>query len=196
MSAEFSFTGNSRPSFLLQFKPRSGDFSVRRFVESPLISLSSQNYKSLLIQNDVVPAEKLSWNQLFSSAYGVLTDGEVCARTSVTVSRAVVKLGWSMRFPPAGDSKGGYGAEILLKDLPYLVLRKIAIEHVAGDTSGKAKKRRSHGKKGNVAEARAYLKRELDLLKSDNLKLEMDYSGRNMEVEAPRARGGKQQENN
>ncbi|KAK6143101.1 hypothetical protein DH2020_023449 [Rehmannia glutinosa] len=123
---------------------RSGDFSVRRSVESPLVNLSSPNYyKSLLIQDD----KKLSWNQLFSSAYGVLADGEICARTSVTVNRAVVKLGWSMRL---GDSKGGYGAEILLKDLPYLVLRKIAIEHVAGDTSGKEKKRGVCGRSGNL----------------------------------------------
>ncbi|KAI3448939.1 hypothetical protein Pfo_005604 [Paulownia fortunei] len=179
MSAEFSFIGNNcRPSFLLHFKPRSGDFSVRRSVESPLINVSSQNSESLRIQNDVVSAEKLTWNQLVSGAYGVLSDGEVCARTSVPVNRAVVKLGWSMRFPPpvaaaGGSSDGGSRAEILLKELPYLVLRKIAIEHVAGDKTGKKRERDSPWKRGDVAEARL-----------EDLKLEMVSGGRNMEVEA------------
>ncbi|GFP93132.1 hypothetical protein PHJA_001457500 [Phtheirospermum japonicum] len=168
MTAEFGLIGNdSRPGFLLGFKSRSGDFSMRRSAESPPIDLFSSNSKSMLSQNDVVKG--LSWNRLFSGACGALSDGEVCARTSATVNRVAVKLGWSMRFPTplAEVSGGGSRAEVLLGELPYLVLRKIAIEHVAGDETGK-EWRDSRGKSGDVAEAPGLsLNRELSLPKSE-----------------------------
>ncbi|KAK4416171.1 hypothetical protein Salat_2724500 [Sesamum alatum] len=145
ISAEFSFIGsNCRPSFLLQFKPRAGDFSVRNFVESPQLNLSSE---SLEVQNVVVSEEKLTCNQLFSP-------------------------GVSMKFPPpvatAQGGGGGSRAVLLSQELPYLAFRKIAIEHVGGDKAGKEKKRHSRGKEGDVAGARLGLKPELNLLKSEN----------------------------
>ncbi|KAL2251352.1 uncharacterized protein LOC105173780 [Sesamum indicum] len=145
ISAEFNSIGNNcRPSFLLQFKPRSGDFSVRSLVESPQLNLSSENYESLAVENVVVSEERLTWNQLFSRAYGVLTEGEMRATTSVPVNHSVVRLGWSMKFlPPVATAEGGGGgswAEFLSKELPYLVLRKIAVEHVPGQKAGMGKK--------------------------------------------------------
>ncbi|KAL3624589.1 hypothetical protein CASFOL_031257 [Castilleja foliolosa] len=142
MTAEFGLIGNdSRPGFLFGFKSRSGDFSMRRSVETPpLDDLFSGNF-SMLAQNDVV--KELSWNRLFTGACGVLSEGEVCARTSVTVNRAAVKIGWSMRFPtPMEGGDGGSKAEGLFEELPYLVIRKIKIEHVAGDEMEKEKEKR------------------------------------------------------
>ncbi|KAH6813033.1 hypothetical protein C2S51_022051 [Perilla frutescens var. frutescens] len=174
MTAEFSCAG--RPRFLLHFKPRSGDFSVRRSVEST--PAMNQNHE---IQNGGVAEEKLnwSWNQFLSGAYGVLSDGEVRARTSLPVNGAVLKLGWSMKLPPTvaaeeGDGGGGGGGwrdAKLLKELPmpYLVLRKIAIEREAGE----GKRREPRGNDDDVAERRLdVIREELDLVKSDNIKKE------------------------
>ncbi|CAA0820714.1 Unknown protein [Striga hermonthica] len=141
VTAEFSSVGGGSPEFLLHFKSRSGDFYVRRSVKRPIIDLSACRSEFPRIQNAVVLGEEMGWDRLFSGACGALSGGEVRARTSVIVSRAAVRLGWSVRFPtpPPGDG-GCSGAGCLLKKMPHLVLRQIAIEHTAVDAAVKGEK--------------------------------------------------------
>ncbi|CAA0820358.1 Unknown protein [Striga hermonthica] len=167
VTAEFGSVGGGSPGFLLHFKSRSGDFSVRRSVEGPIIDLSVCRSEFPRIQNAVVLGEEMGWDRLFSGACGALSGGEVRARTSVIVSRAAVRLGWSVRFPtpPPGDG-GGSGAGCQLKEMPHLVLRQIAIEHTAADAAVKGEKCASESEGNDVSGQRLGLTRENQLVKS------------------------------
>ncbi|KAL0339243.1 UNVERIFIED_CONTAM: hypothetical protein Sangu_1446400 [Sesamum angustifolium] len=141
-----SFSTAFRSGPLLRFSYRPND-SCRQFgvtLRTGIGKFGSPAESPISITAEFSSTERLTWNQLFCRAYGVLTEGEMRATTSVPVNHAVVRLGWSMKFlPPVATAEGGGGgswAELLSKELPYLVLRKIAIEHVAGDKAGKGKK--------------------------------------------------------
>lgn len=170
ISAEFNFLRNGNPSFFLQFKPKLGDFSIRRSVNSKKIENDDvQSY-------DIVPKDdgKPTWTDLFA-AEEALFGGEVHARTVFPIMDKVVvgKIGWSMRFPA---TESGFP----MGKMPYMVVNKLGIEHVWKD-------RNSRGSDGDVGEACLALKKEMG-----NLELEKESLWKEMEeMKSEISAGGK-----
>ncbi|KAF8398496.1 hypothetical protein HHK36_017425 [Tetracentron sinense] len=101
---------------------------------------------------------------------------EMSARTSLALrNRAILKVRWGVRFP--ADLKNAFTedgirnstAEISLRKIPFLVMSKIAIEHVAEEDL-KSKRGPAANLVGNadVAEACFMVKRQLEALQSEN----------------------------
>ncbi|XP_004304371.1 PREDICTED: uncharacterized protein LOC101292233 [Fragaria vesca subsp. vesca] len=192
MSAEFNLL-NHNPSFMLHFKPQFGDFSVKKSSQSSVLDkmLGSQDGVVSPEPPTIKAVEAPAGEGLFSgkkitvlpsqsaasgAVAGLLSGMEVSARTSVPVrNRAVVSLRWGVRVP-AELKSGDYGtAGIAFQKIPFLVMNKIGIEHVdGGDLKGGNTKAAAAGGAvtfpGNVevAEACFTVKRQLEVLQSEN----------------------------
>lgn len=189
MSAEFNLLGRQNPSFMLHFKPQFGDFSVKKFHQSSVFDnfvVNSQRNKGVVSQvgsDDsigVVEApdfmvkkitELTSRNYIASLFSGV----EVAARTAVPIGgRAVVNFRWGARVPSevkfdaAENSTTGTG----FPKIPFLLMNKIGIEHmqVVDSKPNKDGSSSDLAFPGNpqVAEVYSMLKRQLEVLKTEN----------------------------
>ncbi|KAJ0229676.1 Uncharacterized protein HA466_0314780 [Hirschfeldia incana] len=138
MSAEFNLLGNNKtPTFMLHFKPRFGDFSIKK-------SHSSSGFDGALIRSEedssieVVDSPGLRKVTVLPSTSagdiaGLISGVEVAARTSLPVrGRAVVNFRWGVRVPTEIRRDFDPTAEISLRRFPFLVMDKIGIEHVDG----------------------------------------------------------------
>ncbi|CAH8383261.1 unnamed protein product [Eruca vesicaria subsp. sativa] len=144
MSAEFNLLGNNNntPTFMLHFKPRFGDFSVKK-------SHSSSGFAGGLLRSEedssieVVEAPGIRKVTVLPSTSagdiaGLLSGVEVAARTSLPVKgRAVVNFRWGVRVPTEIRRDFDPTVEISLRRFPFLVMDKIGIEHVDGSINGK-----------------------------------------------------------
>ncbi|XP_018478330.1 uncharacterized protein LOC108849278 [Raphanus sativus] len=136
MSAEFNLLGNnsSTPTFMLHFKPRFGDFSIKKSHSSSSGFISGEEDSSI----EVVDSPGLRKVTVLPSTSagdiaGLISGVEVAARTSMPVrGRAVVNFRWGVRVPT--EIRGGFDptAEISLRRFPFLVMDKVGIEHVDG----------------------------------------------------------------
>jgi hypothetical protein len=124
-----------------------------------------------------------------SAVAGVFSGLEVAARTKLPVrSRAVVNFRWGVRVP--AEIKSGSGestAGINFRKIPFLVMNKVGIEHV-DDGDGRSKKEGTTGKVGmelgnsDVAEACLGVKRQLEILQSENGHLKKAVEGLREEI--------------
>ncbi|XAR68583.1 hypothetical protein NMG60_11003761 [Bertholletia excelsa] len=197
MSAEFNLTGSQNPAFFVHFKPRFGDFCLKKSQSSEFVKSTKPKSNGALLSDDegsvevvdtplVVNAEYSPANKetpvirvldgSFSSEKfaalrqestaasligGLLSGAEASARTVLPVTnRAAVSFRWGLRFP---NPKAG----ISFQKFPLLVMDKIKVEHMVGNHSKSSHETNPQGNE-NVAEACLAVKRQLELIQSEN----------------------------
>ncbi|KAK3227232.1 hypothetical protein Dsin_007094 [Dipteronia sinensis] len=181
MSAEFNLLSRGNPTFMLHFKPQFGDFSIKKSQSSVFdkTSPSNKHHNGAVLEDDslievVEETPMLKKITVLPSRAagdfaGLLSGVELTARTALPVrSRAVVNLRWGVRFP-AEMKNGESTAGIDFKKVPYLVMNKIGIEHVDGaDPKGVTSNKAEVGSNGDVAEVCFNVKKQLEVLQSEN----------------------------
>lgn len=196
MSAEFSLLRGGNPSFMLHFKPRFGDFSIKK-VQSSVFDKAAMLGNGVVSDDDsaievVDPPmvnsigffQEKARNAVLQSAdfAGIFSGMEMSARTALPVKgRAVVNFRWGVRVPAEMKSEftGGNNSTsaISFKKVPFLVMNKIGIEYIDSPNSEGASAITETGitKVGgldwdcnNVAEACYTVKRQLDVLQAEN----------------------------
>ncbi|CAI0406687.1 unnamed protein product [Linum tenue] len=199
MSAEFNLVGKGNPSFMLHFKPRFGDFSIKKSQASSGLEKSMKSWQNGVAvssssdeDGSLEVVEKPVLNGIgagggidiggpppTSNALAAALSGvEVTANTSLPVrSHAVMSFRWGLRVP-ADNKLGGrvagdldsMAAAINFKRIPFLVMNKIGIEHVAQSAS-KSEPAANSEPKPDVAETCLAVKRQLDILQMENTSL-------------------------
>ncbi|KAL0848327.1 hypothetical protein Bca101_021574 [Brassica carinata] len=131
MTAEFNLLGQrSSPSFMIQFKPQFGDFSIKKSHSSSSLGGGSVTEEDPSIEIVDSPPEKVTLLPAGDIA-GLLSGVEVAARTSLPVrGRAVVNFRWGVRVPTEMRREFDPTAVVSLRRFPFLVMDKIGIEHV------------------------------------------------------------------
>ncbi|XP_025014594.2 uncharacterized protein LOC8266978 [Ricinus communis] len=196
MSAEFNLLSIGNPSFMLHFKPKFGDFSIKKSQSSSAFDKNGNWTGSLDNLNDdgsieVVDSPVLS-NGLSekkirvlpqptaSAIVGAFSGVEVTASTKLPVrSRAMMNFRWGVRVPAeiksgSSDSMAG----INFRNIPFLVMNKIGIEHVdsCDDSKSKGKvmtplnvtKLGSELRNVDMAEACLSVKKQMEVLQAEN----------------------------
>ncbi|KAK1266445.1 hypothetical protein QJS04_geneDACA016295 [Acorus gramineus] len=149
ISAEFGLIGGGgrSPAFLLQLKPRIGDFSIRRSSRSPIEPPPPVPAAKIVdgeelteISNGFSP-ENSSAAAAAAAAGGsmdrLFSGVEVCTRSVLPIwDRAAVKFRWGVRLPSEVKDPT---AQISFQRVPLLIARKISIAHVATSPKERAK---------------------------------------------------------
>ncbi|CAM8973879.1 unnamed protein product [Rhodiola kirilowii] len=158
MSAEFNLVGHGgNPSFFLHFKPRFGDFGIRKKQSSVFVDKEEDNSIEVIekpkMGHGYMPEnfDFLGMNKIkalpsaSSVADRLLTGVEMSAATSLPVlNLANVKFQWGLKFPNEMknmlNKKDGLilnrPPAVAFQNVPFLVMNKISVEHSRG---GKAK---------------------------------------------------------
>ncbi|RID65032.1 hypothetical protein BRARA_D00258 [Brassica rapa] len=149
MSAEFNLLGKGNPTFMLHFKPRFGDFSIKKSHSSSGFDMigpvNGEEDSSIEVVDSPGPGGGLRKVTVLPSTSagdiaGLVSGVEVAARTSLPVrGRAVVNFRWGVRVPTEIRRDFDPTAEISLRRFPFLVMDKIGIEHVDGSGCKEAK---------------------------------------------------------
>uniref|UniRef100_A0A2P2IQ47 Uncharacterized protein MANES_04G138500 n=1 Tax=Rhizophora mucronata TaxID=61149 RepID=A0A2P2IQ47_RHIMU len=198
MSAEFSLLGRGKPSFMLHFKPRFGDFHIKKSQSSSDFEKSVSCFQNGRVSSDddssieVVEAPVLNGERrdegfcgkrfvdlpqpTASAIVKALSSVEVAATTKLPMrSHAVMNFRWGVRVPTENAETGGDStAGINFKKIPFLVMKKIGIEHVYGDDSNSKASTTLANKVGpefgnaDVADACLTVKRQLEVLQAEN----------------------------
>ncbi|CAH2041536.1 unnamed protein product [Thlaspi arvense] len=167
MSAELNLVGdkNRQPSFFLHFKPRFGDFCLKKsqssnFVKGIKSKMNREAHSeeerstemietppavnsSYLTDNGLSAGKKIGalpseWSPA-SLVAGLLSGTEASAKTALPLmNRAVLNFRWGFRFPAAEEPAGlrrNEAAGISFEKFPVLVMNKIGIEHVTNEDS-------------------------------------------------------------
>jgi len=184
MSAEFNLVGTqkSNPRFFIHFKPKVGDFCIKKSQSSEFDgkSVKSIQPKSKLDDDVLVETTEKFYGKRIgvlpetvaaSGVVGGLLSGvEATARSVLPVAnRALVSFRWGVRFP--GGVKSDLTAGILAQELPVLVMNKIGIEHVAdGDKKESNKVVSGLNLQGSDGVGETYLvvKRQLEVIQVEN----------------------------
>ncbi|GAV63946.1 hypothetical protein CFOL_v3_07464 [Cephalotus follicularis] len=182
MGAEFSLLGKGHPRFMLHFKPQFGDFSIKKTQSSVFdkITVRSQNgtvsedESSSIEVVDYSPEKrekvKILSSNLAGDFAGFLSGVEMTARTALPVrGRAVVNFRWGVRVP--AEAAESTAAGFAYNKIPFLVMNKIGIEHVACGEDSKAKKvgpEANSNSNADVAEACFNVRRQLEILQAEN----------------------------
>ncbi|GLT82036.1 hypothetical protein SLE2022_004510 [Rubroshorea leprosula] len=193
MSAEFSLLRGGNPSFMLHFKPRFGDFSIKK-VQSSVFDKAATSHNGFASEDDssiemVEPAmvngcgfhqqsKKIMALQA-GDFTGILSGMEVSAKTALPVKgRAVVNFRWGVRVPAemkSGFAGGNYPTTgISFKKVPFLVMDKIGIEYVDGTDSKGSSATTKAATAGpdwgstHMAEACFAVKHQLEILQAEN----------------------------
>lgn len=194
MSAEFSLLRGGNPSFMLHFKPRLGDFSIKK-VQSSVFDKASTLSNGVVSDDDsaieVVESptvnsigflQEKAKNAVLQSVdfAGILSGMEMSARTALPVKgRAVVNFRWGVRVP--AEMKSGFAggsnystSAFSFQKVPFLVMNKIGIEYIDSPHS-KAEEPHQLPKAGgpdwestNVAEVCYTVKHQLEVLQAEN----------------------------
>lgn len=186
MSAEFNLVGTqkSNPRFFIHFKPKLGDFCIKKSQSSEFVGKGVKPIQTKSKLDGDVLVETTE-NGLFygkrigvlpetvaaSGVVGALLSGvEATARSVLPVAnRALVSFRWGVRFPVRvkSDSTAGISAQ----ELPVLVMNKIGIEHVVdGDKKESNKVVSGLNLQGSDGVGETYLvvKRQLELIQVEN----------------------------
>lgn len=184
MNVEFSLLGRGNPSFMLHFKPRIGDFSIKTSQSSSFFEKSGNDVGSLPNCNCDGPIEAVEPPVMNGISVlppptvrtidGALSGLEVTANTKLPVRRAVLNFRWGVGVPE--EIRNGIGSitEINLRKIPFLVMNKIGIELMSGDDSkskgavSAATKLSSILTNADMAEACLMVKRQLEVLQAEN----------------------------
>ncbi|PIA48579.1 hypothetical protein AQUCO_01400874v1 [Aquilegia coerulea] len=199
MSAEFNLLSRGNPSFFLRFNPQFGDFSIKKssgsqsaknFILGGEKALQNggggggdkplENGGFIKLDNNGFLARVNGGSNAVSNMIdGVFNGVEMSAKTLLPIrNKAVLKFNWGVRFPEElkADVIDGLGFRnstggISLSKIPFLVMNKISIEHVAGDglkiDNGKNKKKHADMEK-EAEEVCIDVKRQLDVLHAEN----------------------------
>ncbi|XP_050234351.1 uncharacterized protein LOC126682654 [Mercurialis annua] len=192
MSAEFNLLSRGNPSFMLHFKPRFGDFSIKKSQSSNVFEKNGNFIGPLENLNDDASIEVVD-SPIFANGFsekkarilpqptakaivGAFSGVEVTASTKLPIrSRAVMNVRWGVRVPAevragGGDSMG----RINFRSIPFLVMNKIGIEHVDSCDDSKSKAitttASNESKWGSVdmTEACLTVKRQMEILQAEN----------------------------
>ncbi|XP_010506020.1 PREDICTED: uncharacterized protein LOC104782712 [Camelina sativa] len=207
MTAEFNLVGKGNPSFMLHFESRFGDFSIKKSHSSSSSSAFSafKSMKGSVSEEDSsidVPAVNGGYAGAFKRVTvlpsacagdiaGMISGVDVAARTSFPLrGRAVVNFRWGIKVPT--EIKHGFGfnptAEISLRRIPFLVMNKIAIEHVDGSNAeptnkpGQVSGSGLPGGSADVAEACLAVRRQMEELRSENSQLKRSVDDLRQEI--------------
>nr|GEV66359.1 hypothetical protein [Tanacetum cinerariifolium] len=181
MSAEFNLVTNFQnpnPSFKVHFKPRLGDFSVKKTVKTEMKCAPAVVFKKQVDGggDDHAPVNVDFESPVSGVVRGVVDDVEVGAVTSLPLRRnAKVNFRWGVRVPPSDDTaivlmrNNNLMAGISFEKLPFLFLNKIGIEHTGNSECRTASK--VGAKSGDVAEVFTGVKKQLDVVLGENVEL-------------------------
>ncbi|XP_076904630.1 uncharacterized protein LOC143560142 [Bidens hawaiensis] len=193
MSAEFSYIGGSQnPSFFVHFKPRFGDFSVKKTQSSVFRKQvngtgGGSDDDAPVVVDMFGSSKKFTHSPLTSPAAGVvksvLSDVELAATTGVPLRKnARLNLRWGVRLPAnetdetsmflmkksnsSSSNSNKSMVDVPFPKLPVLLINKIGIEHVArGDCRGVSK---VGPISGDVADAFLGVKKQLEIIQTEN----------------------------
>ncbi|XP_038882551.1 uncharacterized protein LOC120073784 [Benincasa hispida] len=154
MSAEFNLLANGNPSFMLHFKPKLGDFSIKKSQSS-----------SVMFQK-VLKSEEESID-VKSAVSKVVSGLDLAASTAVPVMKfAAVRFRWGLRVPAAEGMKMSGGGGMSFREVPFM-LDKIGLEHVDGGDS--SSREGSLGNKDLNLDLDCFsVKRQFEVLKLEN----------------------------
>lgn len=186
MTAEFNVLGgNPNPSFSVLFKPRFGDFSFKKSVESLAITppvskqVADVDGDATAVWVETPRAEKVGAvapADLRRRISGLLTGVEMSARSVLPLkSKAALRFRWGVRVPAElrnTFAEDGNGRGLSFNKLPLLVMSKISIEHVAADdkqSKGKADDvSRRTAAAADVADACMSVRKQLEAIQAEN----------------------------
>lgn len=184
MSAEFNFVGGQNPSFFINFKPKFGDFALKKTQTSVFKKklkangVVSDDDGSVMVENPVVVNDgykRFTVLPLESPAAGVVKgvceDIEVSATTAVPLRKhAKLNFRWGVRFPAdmAAAGRGNPTAGISFEKLPMLVMNKIGIEHVARDDSKDSNRVGPRFKSADAVGACLDVSKHLEAIQAEN----------------------------
>lgn len=142
MSAEFNFVGNQNPTFFLHFKPKFGDFAIKKWHSSSVLSKKIDPKLNGSVSTDgvtvlgtryfeerglfpkcgkisVLPVDSAATAAAAATSVmeNVLSGAKVKATTALhLMNRAVVSSRWGLRFPPASAADEVEDAVIVPKN--------------------------------------------------------------------------------
>ncbi|XP_009417294.2 uncharacterized protein LOC103997713 [Musa acuminata AAA Group] len=185
MAAEFGLLarpGSAGPSFSILFKPRFGDFAVKKTVSSTAASAAAAaKFDPLggtegdgLVNGAETPIVGFGGeNRFLANGFGDgihgLVSGFEVSTTSVLPLRShtAVKFKWGLRATP--ELRTAFhdpAAGISFAKLPLLVMSKISIEHGANGRDAPATEKK--GSDGELLEERSSMRRQLEALQAEN----------------------------
>lgn len=173
ITAEFNLlsrsSSSSLPSFSILFKPRLGDFSLKKCIDSTTISrpIKSTVDKADDSDHDGTPRKGM---------LGMISGTEVAASSMMPLrGSAAVRFRWGLKLPAelqTAFSDRDRTAGIPFARIPLLVMSKISIEHVATDTKVKKTKAEEPDDvakgSGDVAQTCSLIRRQLEALRAEN----------------------------
>ncbi|XP_074583286.1 uncharacterized protein LOC141839438 [Curcuma longa] len=183
MSVEFTpLVRGGVPFFTVVFKPRLGDFSLKKtarsgFASAPsplgrLESVAPENgFHEGKMANGFAPSEVSA-----ISVHGVLSSTELRASSVLPLRRgASMRFRWGVKLPAGIDmgvnANHAARAQFSFRRLPQLVMSKITIEHVMGDDGSKERNRKAAAE---AAETWTPVKQQLESLRADNAVLKRE----------------------
>ncbi|KAK9087705.1 hypothetical protein Syun_030099 [Stephania yunnanensis] len=205
MSAEFNLLTRENPKFLVHFRPQIGDFRIKKSIQSPspspvvftplVAGSSSKEFDSDLNEVNGVGGDGVELLAEKSVCNGLFNGAEITAKTVLPVRRtAVVGFRWGMRLPAAAgatasfrsfrnpfEGKGGLRNPTAV--IPFLVMDKISIEHVAEERPKiEGVKRGPLEGEADVARVCLGVKREMEVLRSESDSLRRAVEGLRSEM--------------
>ncbi|XP_039118848.1 uncharacterized protein LOC120254972 [Dioscorea cayenensis subsp. rotundata] len=173
ITAEFNLlsrsSSSSLHSFSILFKPRLGDFSLKKCIDSTTISrpIKSTVDKADDSDHDGTPRKGM---------LGMISGTEVAASSMMPLrGSAAVRFRWGLKLPAelqTAFSDRDRTAGIPFARIPLLVMSKISIEHVATDTKVKKTKAEEPDDvakgSGDVAQTCSLIRRQLEALRAEN----------------------------
>ncbi|RZR97137.1 hypothetical protein BHM03_00026253 [Ensete ventricosum] len=185
MAAEFGLLarpGAAGPSFSILFKPRFGDFAVKKTVSSTAASAAAAaKFGPLggmegdgLVNGAETPIVGFGGENGFlangfrDGIHGLVSGFEVSTTSVLPLrSHTAVKFKWGLRATP--ELRTAFhdpAAGISLAKLPFLVMSKISIEHGANGRDAPATEKK--GRDGELLEERSSMWRQLEVLQAEN----------------------------
>ncbi|XP_073010048.1 uncharacterized protein [Typha latifolia] len=193
MTAEFNLlgrgVGTGGPTFSILFKPRFGDFTIKKSALSSSAPIPAAAVEENIhasngqppingLENGVHSGKKANGFAADVGTSGVggigrmLSGVEVTARSVLPVgNRAAVRFRWGLKMPPElrsaiSDGGGRYPVPgITLSKIPLLVMNKVSIEHVVDKAEPKESKTTlAH----EAAETSSLVKRQLESMQAEN----------------------------
>ncbi|KAL5719536.1 hypothetical protein ACHQM5_012295 [Ranunculus cassubicifolius] len=176
MSAEFNLLSRGNPSFFLRFNPQFGDFGLKKMAGSQAIMKSLEHSKGFDVgekANGWLERVNGNVNGIGNVIDGVFNGVEMSAKTVLPIrNKAILKFSWGVRMPEEMIKSGGIvdgnmndrTAWDTFSRIPFLVMNKISIEHLAKSDSKKVEA--DVAKK--TEEACFDVKRQLDMLHAEN----------------------------
>ncbi|KAG7570134.1 hypothetical protein ISN45_Aa04g027690 [Arabidopsis thaliana x Arabidopsis arenosa] len=201
MSAEFNFVGKGNPSFMLHFKPRFGDFSIKKSHSSSSAfksmngSVSEEDSSIEVVDVPVVNGYAGAFKRVTvlpsacaGDIAGLISGVDCSARTCLPLrGRAVVNFRWGIRVPTEIKHDFNPTAVISLRRIPFLVMNKIGIVHVDGSNVEQTKsvnkpRQVSGSNSADVAEACLAVRRQMEELRTENSQLKRSVEDLRQEI--------------